>query len=397
AGETEGTADAHAEYFSTVAAAVFDDIRSGEQIKAIARTEADLDNLRSGFRRATDSNPDAARKYLECLWFIHEIKSWFPAGRDLFAEAASTAEQSTVEGTDRIAALSKAKQSWYISLMGSAEDGLVLASAAHEAVMELDPTGADACLAQQCLNIGLLFLNPEGIREGTKEAVSLAVRDGDEWWRMTMSVWEAYSYISEPSDIGVQMALDGIEYFSSLGDHWVQVWPLGFLGLLAEQSGDLTEARRRYEQSLAIGRDIGFGRIIQYSLNSLGRVTTEQGDFEQAEKYLGEGLALSLDGGQEREVLAGIVDFAAIRIGQERWAEASRLLAVVASDPLRTQRTAFASAAIIDLANELQGRLEQAVGPEGSAQPVPGSETTSSRDVAVALVAEQQVLLSSSD
>lgn len=363
-GDTDVTLDAHAAFYGRFARSVFESIRKGNQIEALADAEADIDNLRTGYRRGAQFAPDVGREYLECLWFVHEVRSWLPAGRDLFRDAAASARGSDVEGSDHLAALSEAKQAWFVTLMGDAEEGLRLATAAHGQVMADDPSGADACLVQQCRNIALLFLDPEGIRAGSEEAERLAQRDGDEWWRMTLRVWDAYSYVFELDDTGERMALEGVEYFSAFGDHWVQVWPIGLLGNRAEQAGDLETAQRWFGKALTLGREIGFQRIVQYMLNALGRVTRARGDFGTAEHYFAESLAVSVDAGQKREILGGLADFAAIRVGQERWSEAAELLAVVALDPLKTQRTVFSEGTIVDYADELGGQVEAAVGAE---------------------------------
>lgn len=391
-GQTEETLDAHASFYSDIARGVFNSIKAGDQEAALATTEQDLANLRAGFRRAAMHDPPAARHFLECLWFIHEIRSWLAAGETLFRDAASIARSSTAEGSDQVAALSEAEQSWFITLMGRAEDGLELATAAHSEVMASDPSVADACLAQQSRNIGLLFLDPEAIGPGTKQAQALAERDDEEWWRMTLQVWEAYSHVFDPSDTGPRLAVEGVDYFAAIGDHWVQVWPLGFLGARAEQSGDLEEARRRYEQSLALGRDIEFGRIVQYMLNALGRVTTAQGDYNRAESYIVEGLGLSLDAGQAREIVGGIVDIAAIRVGQHRWTEAATLLAVVASDSLRSQRTAFGATPISELADGLETEVEAALGSAELSDIRASATDATARDVAVSMVADPGLL-----
>jgi tetratricopeptide (TPR) repeat protein len=178
-----------------------------------------------------------------------------------------------------------------------------------------------------------------------------------------IEVWALYTRIFDPSPDVVTTARSMVEHFSGIGDHWVQVWPGAFLGNLAESTGDFVEARREFERVLGVGREISYGRISEYMLNSLGRVTIRQGDYGEAMGYLTESIAVSMDLGQMREVLGSIVDVARVRIGEQRETEAVTLLAVVLNDPRSAQRTVFGTASIEDLAQELRVELEASLPP----------------------------------
>jgi predicted ATPase/Tfp pilus assembly protein PilF len=63
-------------------------------------------------------------------------------------------------------------------------------------------------------------------------------------------------------------------------------------GVLAHSQGDHPSARSLFEESLAIGRELGDGRGVAQSLNSLGIMAYEQGDYALARSLHEEGLEI---------------------------------------------------------------------------------------------------------
>ena len=70
--------------------------------------------------------------------------------------------------------------------------------------------------------------------------------------------------------------------------------------------GDLGEARRLYEESLPLWREIGHRSGLVDSLRGLGNVARLEGGSEEAASYLEENLAVSRDIGTPRGSRGGV-------------------------------------------------------------------------------------------
>jgi tetratricopeptide (TPR) repeat protein len=84
-----------------------------------------------------------------------------------------------------------------------------------------------------------------------------------------------------------------------LGDKLGVALCLLHLGLLARDQGDYTAARTLHEESLTIYRDLGNVSGIAFSLMHLGIVAYEQSDYAAARSLYEDGLSLSRDGGNK--------------------------------------------------------------------------------------------------
>lgn len=77
-------------------------------------------------------------------------------------------------------------------------------------------------------------------------------------------------------------------------------------GVLAYSQGDYAEARRLYEESLALRRELGDKQNIAASLNNLAVLAYEQGDYAEARTLHEESLALRRELGDKQSIAASL-------------------------------------------------------------------------------------------
>jgi tetratricopeptide (TPR) repeat protein len=89
--------------------------------------------------------------------------------------------------------------------------------------------------------------------------------------------------------------------------------------------GEVEAARRYYEESLALRRELGDPRGVAWSLNGLGRVAQRQGDFQAAQQYHEESLTIRRELGDQRGIADCLEELAQAAGGQGQPERAVRL------------------------------------------------------------------------
>jgi non-specific serine/threonine protein kinase len=101
---------------------------------------------------------------------------------------------------------------------------------------------------------------------------------------------------------GAHAALDEAEAAVAAGDRRVLAKVEQTRGILRHLEGDLEDARRRFEASLAIGRDLGDRVVIAMSEDNLGDVALARGDLGAARAHYREAVDAARTGGDRRRL-----------------------------------------------------------------------------------------------
>ncbi|MBI3684412.1 MAG: tetratricopeptide repeat protein, partial [Acidobacteria bacterium] len=111
----------------------------------------------------------------------------------------------------------------------------------------------------------------------------------------------------------------------ALGDQAGIATTLGNLGTLAWETGDWVEARRLYEESLAIRRPLGDQAGIAGTLNNLGLLARETGELAEARRFYEESLAIFRALGDQADIATTLGNLGNLARGTGELAEARRL------------------------------------------------------------------------
>jgi tetratricopeptide (TPR) repeat protein len=110
--------------------------------------------------------------------------------------------------------------------------------------------------------------------------------------------------------------------FREVGDQRGTASTLGNLGNVLVETGELTAARKHYEEGLKIQKETGYRRGQAYALSNLADVLTVTGDFPEARKLAEQALALRKELGENTNVAISQQELGWIAFNEGRLKEA---------------------------------------------------------------------------
>jgi ATP/maltotriose-dependent transcriptional regulator MalT len=123
-----------------------------------------------------------------------------------------------------------------------------------------------------------------------------------------------------------QLAEQSLAHFRERGDTPFSVYPLGLLGLIHLEQGELESARSLLEESLAIGKKVGVETDAVHLALGLARLLTLQGDAASARRLYQESVTLLFEGNvYQEQIAASLEGLAALEAGQGAPRQAVRL------------------------------------------------------------------------
>ena len=242
----------HLRWFLDLAAQADRHLQSPSQREWLALLDAERDNLRAALRWSLAG--DAAARSLGVrltilLWRYWDLRALFNEGRAWAVAALSIPARLDPPARAELLAASAA-----IALWGGGH---------HEG----------AALARQSLE---LFRSA-----------------GDEPGMARASLLAGYAALSQGDHAAAGELLDHSRAeFARLGRRWDQATALGRLGCLLRVRGDYDRSRARFEEALALHRDVGDERGVAWITWQLGVLAYHQADHQRATRLCQESLAL---------------------------------------------------------------------------------------------------------
>jgi predicted ATPase len=150
--------------------------------------------------------------------------------------------------------------------------------------------------------------------------------------------------------------------FGALEHRWGTAQALYALGGVAISQGAYAEAKRFHEEGLAIRREVGDQRGIAYSLQGLSQIAARQGQFEEAARLAQQSTAISREIGYPAGIAGGLSKSATALLFLGKFAEAHVLREenVAISKELGVRRRFADSNADLGFTQMYLGKYEQA-------------------------------------
>jgi len=279
----------HAAYFAGLAEVLRPGIDGPDQVRTVARLEAEQDNLRAAMAWAIEQADAATALRLTAnLWKFWLVRSRQTEGRDWLER--SLAVPGDAPADTRLEALFTAgmfarQQGDYGRAVLHGEEGLALARA----------SGTSFHVARSLSLLGLVAHS----RGDLVRARSLFE--------------EARGLVREAHDAHVEAMI-----LNNLGDTLAAV-------------GDLAGALACYEESLAIWRPRGDSWGIGLALLNLGQMALRSGDAQRAGELLKEGLPMSVELGDRARIADYLNAIGRLAAAAGQWSSAARLLSAAAA------------------------------------------------------------------
>lgn len=320
----------HLEFFLKLAEQTEPKLLTSEQEIALAKLDAEYDNLRSALEGAMESNPVRALQLAAALSQFWEVRGYIREGRIAIERALQHAHDAPREvranGLQWKGKLA-ARQGDYVQAKAPLEESLDLwreLGNKRGLANSLRIFGnvvwvqGDYASAQASYEESLALLQEIGDKRGIALVMNnlgnVVIRRGD---YATARRYEEES----------------VAIFRELGDKVSLVMALNNLGVVAEEQGDKVAARRFYEESITISRELGEKSFVVYALNGLAHVIYLQGDLINAGHYYRESLVVSQEIGEQRVIAYCLEGFAKVAARQGNAKNASHLFG--AADALR--------------------------------------------------------------
>jgi predicted ATPase/class 3 adenylate cyclase len=371
--------EAHAAFFATLMDESFTLFTRSDQPGALRIVEQDLDNVRSAWRHyLATGDAAAARPFVEGLYYLYEMRGWYPAAISLFGEAISALdERSDREDVGKLRALAGAAQAWFLALIGQPDAGEAIAKIAEKTLRDsTDLAGYTTCV--RGLAVTLSYLGRiEEVAAFTEAAIAAADAAHHPFWSAAMRNWRAYgAFVMGDIGAATKLLQDAYGRLEQMDEHYVMSWNLWIQAMIAAQEHRTQDAIDLYTRGLAKCRDLGYIRGTMGALEGLGEANVAAGQFEAAQQAFIEGMATAEKMGMVTDMLAMMTKIAKVRALMGRPVEAVELLATVLSQPISAQQPLTDSTPIKDSAARALDDLRDALAPkERSAALARGTST----------------------
>jgi predicted ATPase/class 3 adenylate cyclase len=358
--------EAHAAFFAELMRECLGLFVRGEQARAMTLVEYDLDNVRSAWRHYLAVDDAAgARPFVEGLWYLYELRGWYPAAIDLFEEALEAFPSDSEDAAViTLRDLAGATQAWFHSLVGQPDAREAVARIAAERLH--DSSDLDGYMtAAQCWAISLAYLGRMDEMAACMES-AMAVADAAHhvFWSAAMRNWRSFGAVLS-GDLVTAMKLlpEAHAVFEPLGEHYFMCWTLWLEAMIATQEGRAQDAIDLHARQVSGCREIDYMRGTMVALEGLGEANVAAGRLEAAERAFVEGMATADKMGMVRDMLALMTKIARVRAAMGRNTEAVETLATVLAEPRSAQQPFTANTPIKDIAAEALDDLRATMGP----------------------------------
>ena len=359
--------EAHAAFYARLMEESFTLFTRSDQPGALRIVEQDLDNVRSAWRHyLATGDAAAARPFVEGLYYLYEMRGWYPAAIGLFGEALDALGQSPDwEDTVKLRALAGATQAWFLALIGQPDAGEAIARVAEKTLRDSpDLAGYTTCV--QCLAITLSYLGRiEEVAAATEAAMAAADAAHHPFWSAAMRNWRAYgAFLVGDIVTATKFVHAAYGQLEQLDEHYLMSWNLWIQAMIATQEHRPQDAIDLHTRGLAKCRALGYIRGTMVELEGLGEANVAASQFEAAEQAFIEGMATADKMGMVKDMLAMMTKIAKVRAVMGLSAEAVELLATVLAQPISAQQPLTDSTPIKESAARALDDLRDVLGPE---------------------------------
>jgi tetratricopeptide (TPR) repeat protein len=357
--------EAHAGYFGEFMQRMWHDLKSSRQMLALAEVEADIENVRRAWRYYLDQrNVPQLWKFIKGLWYLHWIRWWNLAGMELFAGAVSALAGMGDDESVALKALAMAFQSYFMTWLGLAEKGYILAEESVAILERLDHPES-LVLAYDCLGINAFFLTRYADEiEAIKKMLEI-VTELDDKWLLAFTLFGAgmAAIVQEDYAQARQLAETNLKLCKEIGDEIGSTQPLIVLGHVAFGRGEFKEARDFYLRCMAMAQKTGFHYAIQTASKYMCKAALSLHEIEEAEKYLLQSLTITKEIGFVRDIVNLLYEFARLRVAHGDLEGAAELLALVIAHPA-SDLYRMLEGRIRDSAEQLLSQIESDLPPD---------------------------------
>jgi predicted ATPase/class 3 adenylate cyclase len=284
-GEEEQVRRRHAAYFADLAQALRPGSDGPDQVRVLARLEAEQDNLRAAMAWAIDqADTVTALRLVANLWKYWLVRSQQTEGREWLERSLAILGDASVDL--RLEALFAA------GLFARHQGDYHQATVHGEAGVALARASGDPLAVARALSFLGLVANDEGdrarARPALEEALELAREAGDAHSEAMIlnNLGDVLVAVGDRNAAQARFA-ESLAIWRGRNDQWGMGLALLNLGQLALLAGDVGEAGRLLHEGLVLSRAVGDRARIADYLDAVGRLATFTCQWQSGARLLG--------------------------------------------------------------------------------------------------------------
>lgn len=305
-GEADTVCRRYRDYFLALAEETAQQLLEPDYARAIARFEAERDNLRAAIAWCWKGQNEAedGLRLAAALGQFWDMRGYYTEGRATLSQALKKADKCSRTATRAKALKAAGTLAYYQG--DHAEAGILL-----EELLSIQRELGDKEGAAWALNSmgDVACAQGELSSARTLYGDSLAIfREIDSKQGIASLVHHLGRLERDRGNYAAAKALyeEGLEMQRSLGHELGVAWALHHLGNLAATQGDMAQARSIQEEAAAIFRDIGNKQGLGWALSELGDVAGVQGDYDEALRRYEESMSIFQDLGNKQGVASSL-------------------------------------------------------------------------------------------
>jgi predicted ATPase len=339
-GANEAARDRHCAYYAAMLQGFMADLKSPRQTATMAKVDVEIDNVRAAWKWAVERGQvEQVDRALEPMAFYYEQRSYFHEGEAAFRLAADMLACREWEIGESLAEEPGDRARVWATLL--AWQGWCTRSMGR---IEL---------ASQLLRHSLGLLERlQAANQDTRRERAFVLQ------AMGRAAWWNYNDREQAKRLYEQ----SLALHEAVRDRWEMGYVAGSFGQFAEQVGAYDEARQLCEESLELRRAVGDYGGTAWMLGMLSIVAIHQGQLEEAERRVREGFTFLEQVGGRDQFFHGLMHLGWASVWLGRFAEACSAgeETLAFNEERRCRDDLFASRLLLSLARVHLGQYEQA-------------------------------------
>lgn len=320
--EKEAASERHCAYYASFLQQREACLKTSRQQETLAEISAEIENVRAAWRWAlAHTRLEEIDLCLESLYYFYWARNWFREGERALEQAESVVSNGT-EGAELLSARIWTRQSefdYWLARYDKAHRRL----GKSVAICRARQAQGELALALELLGrVEYLQAEYGQAEKHLQESLEICRRIGDRILAAQALNNLANVTCDHAADYDRAQGLyeESLSIARQIGDQFGVARALINLGALAQELGDLVEARRFYQESLKIYRAIAYRHGQSASLSYLAQVASLLGEHDLAQELLQESLSMNRETGDRHAVAERLKQLgrAACRMGAHR-------------------------------------------------------------------------------
>jgi len=357
---------AHAEYFANMTDGSFEAYARGEQQQTLDLVEADLDNIRTAWRRyVADRDAHGVLQMLLALAVVYEIRGWYPSGVSLFTEAIDAFSDDINDDSVLAREMARVARASLMTIVGRPDLG---AAEAAEALENL-PQSTDLMhrwFALETTAMGYAYLGDADAIHGVLQDWMDVFDSLDQkfWVNGFKNYLALAAFFTGDFEEANRLLAEAMAVFEQMNEHFFMTWALWIQGMIAMASDRPGDAVDVYSRQIRVSEEIRYLRGLVVGYEGLGDANLGAGRLDESEAAFIEGVRVSEQMGMTREVLNLMTKIAKLRAATGRGRESVELLAAVCGNPTSDQQPLAGDISIKEAATSVLTDLHSRLGAE---------------------------------